>query len=199
MYKYISIADSQSIFNAHHPYGMDDDAALKKMRIEGDCMPPQSIVRKNEGGIFEENGFKLQGLFLVVRHGERGPMSHVKSGGDVSCSVASPGSLLPKYRTFLLNATASAPVGHYNRNGPFHNFPLLPPLSKSCLLGQMTFTGVAQMLQVGELLRQVYGNALGLLNKAVTIAKYSNATQPTYAADDVIIYSTRYRRSFQSV
>lgn len=45
----------------------------------------------------------------------------------------------------------------------------------------------------------MYGNALGLLNKPVTIAKYSNATQSTDAAEEVIIWSTRYRRTFQSV
>lgn len=108
--------------------------------------------------------------------------------------------LLNKYRTFLLNTTATAPAGHYiyNRNGAFHNFPLLPAFTKTCLLGQLTYNGIAQMLQVGDLLRQVYAHPLGLLNKAITMPKFPNTTQSTYSPEEVIVYSTRYRRTFQS-
>lgn len=200
MYKYISIADSQSIFNAHQyqPYGTDDDAS-KLRKMQGDCMPYRTIVRKDDGGILD--GWKLQGVLMLMRHGDRGPMAHVRGINTIDCGAGRQTNvLLNKYRTFLLNTTASAPAGHYiyNKNGPFHNFPLLPAFSRSCLLGQLTYNGIAQMLQVGDLLRQVYGHALGLINKPATIAKYSNATQPTYATDEVIIYSTRYRRTFQS-
>lgn len=201
MYKYISIADSQSIFNAHQyqPYGADDDTS-KMRKLQGDCMPYRSIVRNDDGGILD--GWKLQGVLMLMRHGDRGPMAHVRGINAIDCGAGRQTNvLLNKYRTFLLNTTASAPAGHYiyNKNGPFHNFPLLPAFSRSCLLGQLTYNGIAQMLQVGDLLRQVYGHALGLLNKPImSVPKFSNATQSTYAADEIVIYSTRYRRTFQS-
>lgn len=201
MYKYISIADSQSIFNAHQyqSYGADDDTS-KMRKLQGDCMPYRSIVRNDDGGILD--GWKLQGVLMLMRHGDRGPMAHVRGINAIDCGAGRQTNvLLNKYRTFLLNTTASAPAGHYiyNKNGPFHNFPLLPAFSRSCLLGQLTYNGIAQMLQVGDLLRQVYGHALGLLNKPImSVPKFSNATQSTYAADEIVIYSTRYRRTFQS-
>lgn len=199
MYKYISIADSQSMFNAHQYQTYGDDDASKLRKLQGDCMPYRSIVRKDDGGILD--GWKLQGVLMLMRHGDRGPMAHVRGINAIDCGAGRQTNvLLNKYRTFLLNTTSSAPAGHYiyNKNGPFHNFPLLPAFSRSCLLGQLTYNGVAQMLQVGDLLRQVYGHALGLLNKPVPIAKFSNTTQSTYAADEIVIYSTRYRRTFQS-
>lgn len=202
MYKYISTADSQSIFNAHQyqPYAGDDEVTKLK-KLQADCNPYRSIVRKDEGGILD--GWKLQGVLMLTRHGDRGPMAHVRNINTIDCGAGRQTNvLLNKYRTFLLNTTASAPAGHYiyNKNGPFHNFPLLPAFAKTCLLGQLTYNGIAQMLQVGDLLRQVYAHPLGLLNKPVAASKLPNTTQtqPTYPAEEIIIYSTRYRRTFQS-
>lgn len=202
MYKYISTADSQSIFSAHQyqPYAGDDDVT-KLRKLQADCNPYRSIVRKDEGGILD--GWKLQGVLLLTRHGDRGPMAHVRGINTIDCGVGRQTNvLLNKYRTFLLNTTATAPAGHYiyNKNGPFHNFPLLPAFSKSCLLGQLTYNGIAQMLQVGDVLRQVYAHPLGLLNKPIVTSKLPNTTQsqPTYPVEEIIVYSTRYRRTFQS-
>lgn len=135
--------------------------------------------------------------------GDRGPMAHVRGINYIDCGAGRHTNiLLNKYRTFLLNTTSTAPAGHYiyNKNGPFHNFPLLPAFSKACLLGQLTYNGIAQMLQVGELLRQIYVHPLGLLNKSNPMPKlpYSTQSQPTFSSDEIIIYSTRYRRTFQS-
>ncbi|KFB40046.1 AGAP010170-PA-like protein [Anopheles sinensis] len=95
------------------------------------------------------------------------------------------------------------------KTGPFHGFPLLPAASKLCLLAQLTHKGIAQMLHVGDIIRQTYANALGL-NTRVPISTLrttplntsEGVTNPTpgsqYTIDDVVIYSTRYRRTFQS-
>lgn len=200
MYKYISTADSQSIFNAHQytQFGVEDEMTKLK-KLQADCNPYRTIVRKDDGGILD--GWKLQGVLVLTRHGDRGPMAHVRGINTFDCGIGRQNNvLLNKYRTFLLNATTIAPAGHYNynKNGPFHNFPLLPAFTKTCLLGQLTYNGIAQMLQVGDLLRQVYAHPLGLLNKPITMPKFPNTTQPTYTPDEVIIYSTRYRRTFQS-
>lgn len=61
------------------------------------------------------------------------------------------------------------------------------------------YRGIGQLLQIGDILRQVYGHPLGLLAKPLVQPKPStNTSQPTYIADEIIIYSTRYRRTFQS-
>lgn len=200
MYKYINTSDSQSMFNAHQyqPFAADDEMdKLKKLQTH--CNPYRTIVRKDDGGILD--GWKLQGVLLLTRHGDRGPMVHVRGIDAIDCGGGRQTNvLLNKYRTFLLNTTTNAPAGHYiyNKNGPFHNFPLLPAFSKACLLGQLTYNGIAQMLQVGDLMRQVYAHPLGLLTKPVAAPKSPNTTQPTYPPEEIIIYSTRYRRTFQS-
>lgn len=46
-------------------------------------------------------------------------------------------------------------------------------------------------------MRQVYGHPLGLLAKPF-MKVTANTSQPTFPTDEIIIYSTRYRRTFQS-
>ncbi|XP_031623417.1 2-phosphoxylose phosphatase 1 [Contarinia nasturtii] len=202
MYKYISTADSQSIFSAHQyqPFAVEDEMTKLK-KLQTDCNPYRTIVRKDDGGIFDE--WKLQGVIMLTRHGDRGPMAHVRGINTIDCGAGRQTNvLLNKYRTFLLNTTVNAPAGHYiyNKNGPFHNFPLLPAFSKACLLGQLTYNGIAQMLQLGDLLRSTYAHSLGLLGKPILAPKLLNTTQSqtTYPPEEIIIYSTRYRRTFQS-
>lgn len=158
-------------------------------------------MRHEDGGIL--NGWNLQGVLVLIRHGDRGPMVHVRGINSIDCSPGQQTNvLLNKYRHFLLNTTANSPTGHYiwNKSGPFHNFPLLPAFPKSCLLGQLTYSGVAQLLQVGDIMRQVYANQLGLWTKPLPVLRSPNSTQPQsiYPTDEIIIYSTRYRRTFQS-
>lgn len=61
-------------------------------------------------------------------------------------------------------------------------------------------SGIAQLLEVGDILRKVYGHQLGLLQKPLAATKPAtvNGTQNVYSPDEIIIYSTRYRRTFQS-
>lgn len=201
MYKYISINASQS-FLMNQPYQSlgNQDEASKLKKIQSECNPYQSIVRKEDGGIL--NGWKLQGVIILIRHGDRGPMAHVRGINSIDCGAGKSNNvLLNKYKSFLLNTTANAPSGHYiyNKNGPFHNFPLLPAFPKECLLGQLTTKGIAQMLQTGEVLKQVYGHALGLTT--IPISRAPNTTQSqqiNQLSDEIVIYSTRYRRTFQS-
>lgn len=138
---------------------------------------------------------------MLIRHGDRGPLSYVRNIASVDCSARHTNVLLNKYRTFLMNTTNAAPIGYlWNRSGPFHNFPLLSAFPKACLLGQLTYNGFAQMLQVGDLMKKVYAHALGLLTKPIPISRLPNATQPQpqNTNEEIIIYSTRYRRTFQS-
>lgn len=69
--------------------------------------------------------------------------------------------------------------------GPFHGFPLLPTHLTKCQLGQLTMQGVAQLLTLGSLLRKNYNYVW---------PKLSNIT-----SSEIVVYSTRYRRTFQSI
>lgn len=56
------------------------------------CAPLSQVQRLDDGGILE--GWKLQGVLLVIRHGDRGPISHVRSAG-INCGVTGgPGNLV---------------------------------------------------------------------------------------------------------
>lgn len=45
---------------------------------------------------------------------------------------------------------------------------------------------------------QIYGNQLGLLSKPYFQRPINNTSQPSFVSDEIIVYSTRYRRTFQS-
>lgn len=68
--------------------------------------------------------------------------------------------------------------------GSFHGFPLLPSHPTQCALGQLTMQGVTQLLRTGQMLLQAYGKHY----------KFNNIT-----SNEIVVYCTRYRRTFQSV
>lgn len=108
-----------------------------------------------------------------------------------------------KYRNYLLNSSLlnQASNGHasWNRQGPFHGFPLLPADIK-CLLGQLTFKGISQLLHIGEIMKQAYAGPLDLFKKPLPIPapKINSSTESQAAAilnsDEIVVFSTRYRR-----
>lgn len=141
MYKYIGSTNTQSYLNARRLNSFtENEDGLQLKRYLMDCNHADQITRREDGGILE--GWKLEGLLLLTRHGDRGPMSHVSGIDRIDCSGSRHGSLaLYKYKTFLSNGSAGTSTGHFmwSKSGPFHNFPLLPPFPKSCLLGQLTY------------------------------------------------------------
>lgn len=216
MYKYIGNSEKNINFlNNRNNYnsiinsktGRKDE--IKENKYLQDCNTPQASATiqfgNEEGGSLD--GWTLQGVLLLIRHGDRGPMSHVRDINTVNCGHDND-NLLNKYRNYLLNSSSvTTGPGHslwMKIHSPFHNFPLLPPSSKSCLLGQLTYKGLAQLLHVGEILRQAYAQQLELYHKPVPpIASppQSNSTASNAAAintDDIVIFATRYRRTFQS-
>jgi len=122
--------------------------------------------------------------------GDRGPMNHVRNITSVNCSSdllqdnslkASPG--YPTFKSFVENLSAQNARDRFL--GRLTDFPLSPPLTGECQLGQLTTVGLAQMLQLGKLLREVYGEKLGLKNGSLT-------------RENTKLYTTRYRRTVQS-
>ena len=108
-----------------------------------------------------------------------------------------------------MNSTLSGPSGinnghaAWNRAGSFHGFPMLPADTKVCLLGQLTYKGISQLLHIGELMKVSYAHALDLYKKPPTQKSSTNSSESFLLnqilnSDDIILYSTRYRRTFQS-
>lgn len=120
-----------------------DTVDVSERPYQADCNPVESILRHDDGGLFD--GWQLQGVLLLTRHGDRGPMAHVRGINTVDCGGDLNVPAINRYRTFLANTssgvTTSAGVGHatWARLGPFHGSPLLPAFPKSCLLGQLTY------------------------------------------------------------
>ncbi|EDW03860.1 GH11471 [Drosophila grimshawi] len=166
------------------------------------CAPLAQLTRMDDGGMLE--GWKLQGVLLVIRHGDRGAMSHVHAGG-INCGVNADGdSLVNRYRSFLHNSSSSASGSnhmYWSKVGPFHGFPLLPATDRGCPLGQLTYKGIAQLLHVGDILHQIYAHPLGLLLKPNSV-RGGGALETTphtlLNSDEVVVFTTRYRRTFQS-
>lgn len=82
---------------------------------------------------------------------------------------------------------------------------MLPADSKICLLGQLTYKGVSQLLHVGELMKFAYAHSLDLFRKPPASLPKPNANSTENLllnqilnTDDIIVFSTRYRRTFQS-
>ncbi|XP_065356022.1 2-phosphoxylose phosphatase 1 [Calliphora vicina] len=211
MYKYIGHTSSSLnyILNGKSQYYASVITATPSLesnnfaKYKARCTALTQINRLDDGGILD--GWKLQGVLLVIRHGDRGPMSHVRNVPHLDCGITGD-NLVNKYRSFLYNSTSVSGSNHmyWNKVGPFHSFPLLPLAEKECLLGQLTYKGIAQLLHVGETLHQIYAHPLGLWFKQQSNSQYGknvmNSTpySTLLNSDEVVVYTTRVRRTFQS-
>ncbi|XP_067625021.1 2-phosphoxylose phosphatase 1 [Eurosta solidaginis] len=202
-FRFLNGQSQSALVNGNDPdYGLEnqDKAIFKYSKFKERCAPLEHLIRHDDGGILD--GWKLQGVLIVIRHGDRGPLSHMRGVMGIDCGVAN-NALINRYRSFLYNSTSSSGSNHmyWNKVGPFHGFPLIPASERACLLGQLTFKGVAQMLHVGEILHQIYAHQLGLLVKqAPNRSSMSGSSTPNSLlnSDEVVLFSTRYRRTFQS-
>ncbi|XP_073822400.1 2-phosphoxylose phosphatase 1 [Musca autumnalis] len=212
MYKYIGRNTNtlSYILNGNsHLYGSASLTSTPAMdsnnfaKYKTRCTPLTQIQRLDDGGILD--GWKLQGVLMIIRHGDRGPMSHLRSVPHLDCGITGD-NLVNKYRSFLYNTTSVSGSNHmyWNKVGPFHSFPLLPLAEKECLLGQLTYKGIAQLLHVGDILHQIYAHPLGLWIRQSSSSGYGKnvANSTPYStllnSDEVVVYTTRVRRTFQS-
>lgn len=134
-------------------------------------------------GILNVKSWSLKGVLIVFRHGDRGPLQHIRNVSTVDCGTPET-DLLAAYRAYLHNATLLGKSSAWTGPGSFHGFPLIPTNARRCHLGQLTMRGVAQLLTLGDQLKHSYTE---------TWPRAKNLT-----AGDVAVYSTRYHRTFQS-
>ena len=168
MYKYIGhsssslsyILNGKTHYNsaAMTPTPPADASNFAKYKTR--CTALSQISRLDDGGMLD--GWKLQGVLMVIRHGDRGPMSHVRNIPHLDCGITGDNLVnkyacslsffsaivfiivvffCSRYRSFLYNSTSVSGSNHmyWNKVGPFHSFPLLPLAEKECLLGQLTY------------------------------------------------------------
>lgn len=153
---------------------------VKTKRIFQICNLPSEIEAGDEG--IRSKHLTLKGVLVLIRHGDRGPLQHVRNISAVDCE-GTESDLLHSYKVYLHNLTISGKISWIGP-GPFHGFPLIPTYPKKCQLGQLTMQGVSQLLKLGYILKESYTSIW---------PKLLNLTQ-----SEVAIFSTRYRRTFQS-
>lgn len=95
MYKYIgNVNNVNNFLNAKPMYASSsfsssssdlDEENMKLKKYKMHCSPVETIIRKDDGGLLD--GWKLQGVLIVIRHGDRGPMSHVRGISSINCGV----------------------------------------------------------------------------------------------------------------
>ncbi|XP_030750466.1 2-phosphoxylose phosphatase 1-like [Sitophilus oryzae] len=125
----------------------------------------------------------LKGLIVLIRHGDRGPLQHVKRITNINCDTEET-SILRSYKAYLHNLTITGKI-QWTGPGPFHGFPIMPTYPNQCQLGQLTMQGVSQLLNLGSILKRSYCEVWPKIN--------------FIKPEEILVHSTRYRRTFQSV
>ncbi|XP_013140993.1 PREDICTED: uncharacterized protein LOC106105255 [Papilio polytes] len=187
VYKYISVGEETAAVKLPpQEYISKSDAKFKRIFLKA-CNPADSIVRGSEGVVDSET-WLLQGILVLTRHGDRGPLTHVKGGDKLPCDTVPVSTLLKSYVEFVSNASVGGRAWWVSGPGPFHNFPSLPARAATrCALGQLTHSGLLQMLTLGNILREAYSDKLG------------SDMELSGKKDTGVAYTTRYRRTFQSL
>ncbi|KAF5291406.1 hypothetical protein FQR65_LT01716 [Abscondita terminalis] len=134
-------------------------------------------------GISDSKHWTLKGLLILIRHGDRGPLQHITNISHINCGDKEIDIRLKSYQEYLHNLTILGKISWVGP-GSFHGFPVLPTHRTQCQIGQLTMQGITQLLKLGQILRENYIHVWN---------KLGNLTQA-----DVKVYSTRYRRTFQS-
>lgn len=154
---------------------------VKTKRIFKICNLPDDIKGGNEG--FQSKQWSLKGVLVLIRHGDRGPLQHVTNISYINCGYEESNTHLKLYQEYLHNLTVLGKISWIGP-GSFHGFPVLPTHMTQCQIGQLTMQGIVQLLKLGHILRESY---VGIWQKLFNLSH-----------SEVVVYSTRYRRTFQS-
>lgn len=161
-----------------------DDSAIEKPRLKKLrqwCNAPDRIHVSTEGRLSNAQ-YELVGIIVTIRHGDRGPLIPIRNLSDINCSHRFLSSAFKHFSSTMQNISKTAEYSHFA--GSFLKYPVLPSLYR-CNVGHLTQQGVVQHLKLGKVLKEVYVNQLDLINYP-------------WEAEDVIVHSTKFRRTFQS-
>ncbi|XP_071439450.1 2-phosphoxylose phosphatase 1 [Hetaerina americana] len=126
MYKYIGQEDVASISKSSNtnipvrmsPINMKQDNKVK--RIFKFCNPPEDIAIGSEGQV--DDSLSLEGVVMVMRHGSRGPLSHVRNLSSLHCTPLPAGgpadNLYRSYVSFVRSYLVGEKPAHPSQSPP---------------------------------------------------------------------------------
>ncbi|KAK9507568.1 hypothetical protein O3M35_007395 [Rhynocoris fuscipes] len=184
MYRYIGLENDSLNLLKHHTTEINGGGTTKNLfpflklpSLIKVCNPYEGISAGSEGS--ESKQYVLEGILILIRHGDRGPLTHVQNISSVNC-VGPYDPLYAKFETYIDNITGTSALSQLL--GTFHGIPPLPGIE--CGLGLLTRIGASQLLATGKVLRNVYKNLLHINGSLIK--------------EEIKAYSTRYRRTLQS-
>jgi hypothetical protein len=132
---------------------------------------------------------ELIGILMLIRNGDRGPLTHIRDIDKINCFRQLHDDLLlqalvDKYDHFIYNSTLQFRSIWFQTLGPLHQY-VFHNIVSDCKIAQLTRIGVKQLLKTGILLRSAYYEKLNFLNS-------------TAIRNKIIVYSTRYQRTIES-
>ncbi|CAG7824856.1 unnamed protein product [Allacma fusca] len=173
------------------------------------CNPPEEIAVEDEN--LQITDMKLDAVVIIFRHGDRGPLSHV---GSRNLSLINCSSDHPDFQKFYRFSADSMTklTGYTQFIGPFHSFQKVPTTSQ-CHLGQLSQLGSWQLIQLGKAIQSAYQSSLfnsptpsnhGSSLSVASVFSNSSYSVPVGSVNPmqnikVVAYSTRYRRTLQSL
>ncbi|CAG5125899.1 unnamed protein product [Candidula unifasciata] len=178
-----SVKDSEEINKGHLLFQKDTRPPLTVARIAKYCNAPYSQELGNEGLVPED--YKLLGVHVVIRHGDRSPISRLPNTavGGPSCLIdTSQHAHLPKVTNFISEMAASSQ--NTLKNTRFHRWALYPSHPK-CADGQLTGRGALQHIIYGMHYSERYFQKHKLFHE-------------TNWHKEVIVHTTEVPRTFQS-
>ncbi|XP_073989037.1 2-phosphoxylose phosphatase 1 isoform X2 [Rhodnius prolixus] len=184
MYRYIGLENDSLNLLKYHTTEINGAPSTRNLfpffklpAIIKVCNPYQGIVAGSEG--CNDKRYILEGLLILIRHGDRGPLTHVQNISSVNC-VGPYDPLYTEFESYIDNITGTSALSQLL--GTFHGIPPLPGIE--CGLGLLTRIGASQLLATGKALRNVYKNLFHINSSLVK--------------EEIKAYSTRYRRTLQS-
>ncbi|XP_039259422.1 2-phosphoxylose phosphatase 1-like [Styela clava] len=177
------VSDDENNFRSLFEHRMEMISLPEQRSIEY-CNKPGQKIEGMEGK-YPDSSMKLLGTVLLIRHGDRLPISRPPAfdghppPGRKPCSLDP--SISPTNRMlghFINTVKGQTALLKKSMNPYLQNFDLLPD---TCSDVSITQSGITQMLELGDFLRQRY------------VTDISNVHQ------DVVISTSRFARTFQSL
>lgn len=161
----------------HHP--MQAVVSSKFNRAIKYCNLPRNMVKGQEGA-FRQND-NLEAVVVITRHGDRGSLHEFRNHSSIDCGLSS--AEYPELSALIQHLHETEQRGE--ARGAFAQFPLLPPLGRSCTPGQLSAQGLLQMIQLGQHLRSAYDPDVTIIDQVIA---HSTSISRTYHSLLALLY-----------
>ncbi|XP_014274586.1 2-phosphoxylose phosphatase 1 [Halyomorpha halys] len=185
MYKYVGIEATASSLLKHQTTEIN---IIQEQKLVGTLIKAKKItkfcniykdIRPGSEGNFNSN-YSLEGVIVLIRHGDRGPLTHVVNVTNINCD----GPYDPLYGAFesyIKNITGTPALSQLL--GVFRRIHSPLPAG-GCDIGLLTKIGASQLLATGRVLREVYKHSLNISSSRIK--------------DEIKVFSTSYSRTVHS-